>query len=306
MARPPFRGISSVIFLVALAFTLCLKLSGQTSKPSFPAVVDAQVDSLAFRTAQQIQTATLDGPRPRVLVIDFTRNSFQTTSQLGALLADRFSDFLEKAPHNFDILDRGLLSGYLKDNWISLDDLHSEQVCLMVARTLGATSIVRGDLSESTGEQLTLSLRVIGLGPTLFGSTVLAATDEMQQLFSQPGMSYSRSPNTIPDEVGVLRLDPGDAPDVTRPKCVTCPNPNFTDLLRKALAGQLAYQESVVLSVIVTPEGKVASIYVLRGQPFGLTQAAIDAVSTWQLNPALRNDVRLAVRTTIEVTFRTF
>jgi TonB family protein len=305
VARPLFRGTSSALFLVVLALPLCLKLSRQTSKPSFPAVVDAQVDSLAYRTAQQIPTANLDGPRPRVLVIDFTRNSFQTTSQLGALLADRFSDFLKKGSHNFDVLDRGVLPGYLKDNWINLDDLHSEQVCLMVARTLGATAIVRGDLSESTGEQLTLSLRVIGLGPTVLGSTVLAATDEMQRLFVQPGMSYSRNPNTIPDEVGVLRLDPGDLPDVTRPTCVTCPNPNFTDLLRKAIAGQLAYRESVLLSVIVTPEGKVASIYVLRGQPFGLTQAALDTVSKWQLKPALRNDVPLAVRTTIEVTFKT-
>ena len=303
MLRPAHRRTSSTFLLFVLAFTLGVKLRGQSTQLSFPSVVEAQLDSLADHTAQQVQNASLDGPRPRILVIDFTRDSFQTTSQLGALFADRFSDFLKKRAGNFDVLDRSLFSDYLKDNWISLNDLHSEQVCLAVARSLGATAIVRGDLSESSGEQVTISLRVSGVGPTVSGSTILTATDEMRRLLLQPGTSYSRDPNAIPDEVGVLRLDPGDVPNVTRPTCVACPNPHFTDALRKAVAGQLEYQASVLLSVIVTAEGKVGSVYVLRGQPFGLTQAAIEAVSKWQLKPARRNDAPLAVRTTIEVIF---
>jgi len=35
------------------------------------------------------------------------------------------------------------------------------------------------------------------------------------------------------------------------------------------------------LSVVVTAEGKAASIYVLKGAPFGLTASAIRAAESW-------------------------
>jgi TonB family protein len=59
----------------------------------------------------------------------------------------------------------------------------------------------------------------------------------------------------------------------------------------------------VLLSIVVTTEGKATSICALKGAPFGLTTKAIKAVQDWRFEPALKDGKPVPVRVQVETTF---
>ncbi len=84
------------------------------------------------------------------------------------------------------------------------------------------------------------------------------------------------------------------------PACDYCPDPKYSEEARKA-----KYQGTVLLEVIVTPEGRATNIRVIKGVGLGLDEKAIEAVRTWIFKPAIGpNGKPVAVRVPIEVTFR--
>ena len=84
------------------------------------------------------------------------------------------------------------------------------------------------------------------------------------------------------------------------PVCIYCPNPTFSDEAVKA-----KYQGTVMLQAIVTADGRVTNIQVVRGLGLGLDEKAIETVRTWRLKPAIGPTGKpSAVVVPIEVTFR--
>ncbi len=84
------------------------------------------------------------------------------------------------------------------------------------------------------------------------------------------------------------------------PSCAYCPNPQYSEEARKA-----KYQGTVVLHVIITPDGRATNIEAIKGPGLGLEEKAIEAVRTWRFNPAIGpNGKPVAVALNIEVTFR--
>jgi TonB family protein len=87
---------------------------------------------------------------------------------------------------------------------------------------------------------------------------------------------------------------------VTVPACVYCPNPNYTDEARAA-----RFNGTVILQVVVTAEGRVENISVVRKAGYGLEQNAIETVRKWQFKPATGpNGHPVSTIVPIEVTFR--
>ena len=64
-------------------------------------------------------------------------------------------------------------------------------------------------------------------------------------------------------------------------------------------------QGSVILAVVVLPDGTVGEVTVLRSldETFGLNAQAVLAVRQWVFNPGMKDGVAVAVRVTIEMTF---
>lgn len=264
---------------------------------------EAHLDSLAMLTANKIHEAKLE-EEPRVLVVDFFRNSTGESSELGTLLADRFSEFLTAYSSGTHILDRKVLKDYLFENWTALEDFKSDEICLAVARQLGATGAILGTLTEKNGS-VNLTLRLEGFGPVerqddifaLRDRTVLfPLTEELRSALYHPGPNYTRSADQIPEEPGVFGAGINGA---TQPKCMYCPNPDYSDTARTA-----KMQASVILSVLVTAEGQVAGVYVLKGAPFGLTALAIKATRNWRMEPAQKDGKPVSARTNVEIVFR--
>jgi protein TonB len=86
------------------------------------------------------------------------------------------------------------------------------------------------------------------------------------------------------------------------PKCVYCPEAQFSDEAVKA-----KYQGVVYVSAIVGLDGRATDIRVVKSLGLGLDENAVAAVKTWRFTPAIGPDGKpSAVRADIEVEFRLY
>ena len=88
---------------------------------------------------------------------------------------------------------------------------------------------------------------------------------------------------------------------MSAPRPIYSPDPEYSDEARKA-----RHQGTIVLWIIVGPDGSTHDIRVRRSLGMGLDEKAIAAVSTWKFEPARRNGVAIAVEVNIEITFRLY
>src|SRR5712692_3269792 len=96
---------------------------------------------------------------------------------------------------------------------------------------------------------------------------------------------------------GVFRPGTGG---VGYPECAYCPLPLYSDEARKA-----KYQGTVVLQVVITPDGRATNIQVVKGPGLGLEERAVDKVREWRFKPALGpNGKAVSVQVLVEVTLR--
>ncbi len=299
--RSAFRAVgplSALIIAVMLVSVLSASIAARDEAPALPRVAQEQMDSLASRVAEQIRQSKTDTAFPKIFVIDFSNASDKQFSKLGTLLADDLALSLAGYASGFQVQDRKLFEDYLKVNWMGLDELQSEAVCLTLARSMGGAGVVRGTIETDAKQQLRISVNIDGMGTTWSGDAEFPLTGALQELLKQPAISYERAAGAIPVEPGILQ--PG-VDGATLPVCVFCPSPDYTDLARTA-----KYRGTVELSLIVTKDGAVNSIVVLKGAPFSLTQKAIDAVQKWKFKPAKLRGQSVPVRVPVDIEFQLY
>ena len=88
---------------------------------------------------------------------------------------------------------------------------------------------------------------------------------------------------------------------VTPPKPIYQPDPEYTEAARKS-----KYQAVVVLSCVVTREGKVSDIAIERPAGLGLDERAVDSVRTWKFEPGKKNGEGVPVKIQVEVEFHLY
>jgi TonB family protein len=87
--------------------------------------------------------------------------------------------------------------------------------------------------------------------------------------------------------------------DVSAPALILKVEPAYTEEARQAkIAG------TVLLYVVIDPDGRASTIRVARSLEPGLDQKAIEAVSRWVFKPGAKDGMPVPVRATIEVNFR--
>ncbi|HYH00662.1 MAG TPA: energy transducer TonB [Terriglobales bacterium] len=96
---------------------------------------------------------------------------------------------------------------------------------------------------------------------------------------------------------GVYRVGGG----VSAPRVLSSPDPEYSEEARKA-----KYQGTVVLWVVVGPDGRPHDIRVQRTLGMGLDEKAVDAVKSWRFEPARKDGQAVAVQINIEVNFRLY
>ena len=88
---------------------------------------------------------------------------------------------------------------------------------------------------------------------------------------------------------------------IASPKAVYHPDPEYTDRARKR-----KIRGTVLLSMIVTPQGDVREPKITQSLDKELDQQALRAVSKWRFEPATKDGKPVAVRIHTEVSFRLY
>lgn len=88
---------------------------------------------------------------------------------------------------------------------------------------------------------------------------------------------------------------------VSAPEAIYYPDPDYSEEARKA-----KYQGTVVLTVIIGPDGRVHNPKVTRALGMGLDEKAVEKVLTWKFKPALKDAKPVAVEMAVEVTFNLY
>lgn len=97
-------------------------------------------------------------------------------------------------------------------------------------------------------------------------------------------------------------FSPGGGSGITYPECVYCPRPDYSDEARHN-----RYQGSVILNVVVLPNGRAGKIEIVKSPGMGLDEKAIEAVHTWLFKAAKGPDGKpVAVVVPVEVSFQLF
>jgi TonB family protein len=157
---------------------------------------------------------------------------------------------------------------------------------------LNSEALIVGKLSPADGNRLEIGVRAAKTkdGKDIANWSVTAPiTDDMKTRLSK-SLIDNRTKNQIPPN------SPRDA----YPKCLYCPRADYSDA---AMAHK--QQGVVVLIVLIGEDGIAREIYLVKGQQYGLTQKAIEAVQKWKFQPSHDQDGKLrAVWQVIEVNFR--
>jgi TonB family protein len=86
---------------------------------------------------------------------------------------------------------------------------------------------------------------------------------------------------------------------VTPPKGTYMPNPEYSEKARKKkISG------TVLVAMVVMPDGKVRDVTVIKSLEKSLDEQAIGAVKNWTFEPATKDGKPVAVHVRAEVSFR--
>jgi len=96
---------------------------------------------------------------------------------------------------------------------------------------------------------------------------------------------------------GLYRVGGGVSP----PRTLYAPDPEYSEEARRA-----KFQGSVLLALIVGPDGNPHDLHIMRSLGLGLDEKALDAVRTWRFEPARKDGVPVAVQISVEVNFRLY
>jgi len=88
---------------------------------------------------------------------------------------------------------------------------------------------------------------------------------------------------------------------VSAPKAIYAPDPEYSEEARK-----VKHMGTVVLWLVVGPDGKPRDIRVARTLGLGLDEKAIEAVRTWRFDPAMKDGKPVAVQINVEVNFHLY
>ncbi len=88
---------------------------------------------------------------------------------------------------------------------------------------------------------------------------------------------------------------------ITPPHAIFTPEPDYTELARKA-----RFQGEAMYAIVVSGDGSVSSVKILRPLGFGLDDSAVHKIKTWRFEPARKNGDPRPVMMAIEVAFNMY
>ena len=122
------------------------------------------------------------------------------------------------------------------------------------------------------------------------------AAARANQLRQSAARRASANAAPMPADPSIYRVGGGV---VTAPSLIQKAEPEYSQEARVN-----HFQGTVVLAVVIEPDGVARDIRVTRPLGFGLDQKAVEAIRQWRFQPGTRNGQPVRVAATIEVNFR--
>lgn len=110
-----------------------------------------------------------------------------------------------------------------------------------------------------------------------------------------------QAPTQAADSVQPQEIVYKPGKDVKPPKPIFMPDPPYSDS-----AARKKIQGDVLLAVVVTAEGKVRDVQLVRSLEKSLDQQAITTVGTWRFEPSTKDGKPVAVAINVEVNFHIY
>lgn len=301
-----------VYFTLLLTAILCVSAPCARGQEKY-----VDFETLASDVAHAIQESPESTKEtPNVLVFDY-REKYTQPTELAHELAQQFRDTLATKAHGFRVLkqDEFRESIAIKPDWPS-GIFYSPSAMRCYAEDLGNAMLVEGDLRVvPDGAMLDVTVWSAKAKKSIFGETGLIQMTSAMDEFAKKPKSVAAAvdlsthdtrvwvnPNRHPvDDTRAMEFDRSPKGS-TRPVCIRCPNPQFSDDAVRA-----HFYGTVVFRVQILDDGSIAKASVIHGLPCGLTDKAFDAIKTWSFEPATGPDGRaVAADVSIEVTFRLY
>ena len=183
--------------------------------------------------------------------------------------------------------------------------LAGEEGVVVVEADLDATgsvknaTVVRGR-SPSLDRAAVEALETWSFAPATRGGVPVASTYRI-------GIKFALSPEVAEAPAGDEAAEPSTrAPsgpieitgDVRPPRRLSAPPPAYPDA-----AWAAGVKGDVLVRAVIDETGLVAGVEVLKGQPYGMTEAAVEAIRSWKFAPATRNGEPVAVYRLLSVRF---
>jgi TonB family protein len=247
---------------------------------------DKELKSAAEGVAQNI----LNHKIQRLYVPDFLGSDGARTDR-GAYLAAVFAKSLaECAGKNFEVLNRSVIQRSYDRLGLTDHDLQERDVLTRLGVENGADAIVWGRISQIEKDiSIDLSLSEARSGKVLYSLQYQQnRTPQFEAIFPAESDPSRR----------VFYFSGFDG--VGAPKAIYSPPPDYTnEARRRKLNG------TVLLSGVITVQGKVEQVRVVQSLEPSLDQASVDIVRKWKVSPAKDGSGNpVPVRAPIETTFR--
>ena len=243
------------------------------------------------------------GRAAKIVVLDFCTWDNQWRP-FGAWLADNLSGAWAAGNGGaFAVIDRAQLAAALQARGLAAKDEFESPQAIELARALGADILVSGRY-RALDNDLGLSVTV---RPVVAAAVMVGQPHQRPILFVQSRVTMS---SDLAERLGEPLAALGPTREANAPgrngnsyaKCSYCPPVPYSEQGRKK-----KIEGTVLLSVLITAEGRASDISVTKSLEASLDQQAVTTVRTWIFEPAKdASGAPVATRQNIEVSFHIY
>ena len=250
----------------------CLLLAGSAyGAAQAPAERSAAVDTLVKKLVGPVSKSKMKS----IVVVGFSGPG-KTVTDLGTILRDAVSDALARQVPEVKVIDRAAIGAMLKQNRVSEGMVFNASMGDWIATHMHADGYVTGHFEVPESGPSPASMEIFKCGAqscSRMGIPIVTEITLSTKEFLAVGRDFKQTlrPAAEPGQNGV-----------TRPKCVSCPNPAYTEEARK-----LKISGTLLMVVTVEADGSTSDIFIERPLGHGLDGSAIDAVLKWKFDPAV-------------------
>jgi TonB family protein len=254
-----------------------------------PAEKSAAVDALVKKLVGPISKSKMKS----IVVVGFSGPG-KTVTDLGTMLRDEVSDALARQVSDVKVIDRAALDAMLKQNRVSEGMVFNASMGDWIAMHIHADGYVtvHFEVPESGPSPVTMEIFKCGAQScSRMGIPIVTQMTLSTKEFLASGRDFKQTLNPA-------AVEPGQN-GVTRPKCISCPDPEYTEDARK-----LKISGTLMMVVTVEADGTTADIFIERPLGHGLDGSAIDEILKWKFDPAVdANGHPVATHVQLEVSF---